>query len=144
MTYDNQGFLLLNDQLVFIMDLNIVSPDLEGDLAYIIANCTNRTSNDCQVSKEQIKTSSYNFKTTSHSLINNSSCVKDQTIKSNTVKTCDISTNDYNKFWYMTTTIEVPYEWWSKPQINKYTLGAQISCLNGFIKIKNLKLKSKK
>ena len=46
MTYDNQGFLLLNDQLVFIMDLNIVSPDLEGDLAYIIANCTNTTSND--------------------------------------------------------------------------------------------------
>ena len=118
MTYDNQGFLLLNDQLVFIMDLEIVAPDLEGDLAYMIVNCTNRTNNNCQVSKEQIKTSTYNFKTNSNSSIPKNRCVPTQTITSNFIIGCDSTTDDPNKFWYMTITLEAPYEWWSKPKIN--------------------------
>ena len=118
MTYDNQGFLLLNDQLVFIMDLDIVAPDLEGDLAYMIVNCTNRTNNNCQVSKEQIKTSTYNFKTNSNSSIPKNRCVPTQTIRSNFIIACDSTKDDPNKFWYMTITLEAPYEWWSKPKIN--------------------------
>ena len=118
MIYDNQGFLLLNDQLVFIMDLDIVDSSLEGDSVWVSVRCTNKTSNDCEIAKAQIKTSDYNFKTNSNSLINNSSCVQDQTMTSNFIIKCDSTTDDPNKFWYMTITLEVPYEWWSKPKIN--------------------------
>ena len=32
--------------------------------------------------------------------------------------TIGVSHAYYDKFWYMTITLEVPYEWWSKPKIN--------------------------
>ena len=28
--------------------------------------------------------------------------------------------NDYNKFWYMTATIETPYEWWANYHLDSY------------------------
>jgi len=114
MTYDDQGFFLLNDQLVFIMDLDIVDSSLEGDSVWLETGCTYKTSSDCQSNKEQIKTSKYNFKTTSNSLINNSTCISKQTLTSNLISECESNSDDYNQFWYMTTTIELPYEWWSK------------------------------
>ena len=114
MTYDDQGFLLLNDQLVFIMDLDIVGSSFEGDSVWVSASCTNKTSNDCQNQKEQIKTSNYNLKTISNSLVNNSTCISKQTITANSIFVCESNTDDYNKFWYMTSTVELPYQWWSK------------------------------